>query len=123
MFKEFKKSAKKVKKASGSIPKLKWRGKVFSKIGENYTPNKFIEQLEQQGWIKTIEQGGSKSSPATILNNPSTGEKVRIHTSPSNGKPYFRVQNKGGNYIDDTGKFPSNATKQEVRDLAHFYFD
>ncbi|HAC3854686.1 TPA: hypothetical protein U0G56_002278 [Listeria monocytogenes] len=114
---------KSTKKAIKDIPKLKWESKGFSKIGKNYKPSQFIEQLEEEGWVKTVEQGGSKSGPATILTNPNTGEKIRIHTSPSNGKPYFRVQNKGGNYIDDTGNFPSNATKQEVRDLTHFYFN
>ncbi|MBC2074817.1 hypothetical protein HCJ55_13415, partial [Listeria marthii] len=105
------------------IPKLRWKGKNFSEIGATYTPVEFITQLEHQGWIKVIEKGGSKSGPATILTNPISGEKVRIHALPSNEKPYFRVQNKGGNYLDDTGQFPSNATKQELRDLTHFYFN
>ncbi|WP_316933107.1 T7SS effector LXG polymorphic toxin [Listeria monocytogenes] len=104
------------------IPKLQWKGKGFSKIGATYTPVEFITQLELKGWVRVNEQGGSKSGPATILTNPISGEKVRIHALPSNKKPYFRVQNKGGNYLDDTGQFPSNATKQELRNLTHFYF-
>jgi len=48
--------------------------------------------------------------------------KVRIITSPTDGNPYFRVQTSGGNYLGNDGTFPSNATKQELRDLTHFYF-
>lgn len=51
---------------------------------------------------------------ATILTDPSTGTKVRIHAEPGGGTPYFRVQNKGGGYLDDN--------KQELRDATHFYF-
>jgi hypothetical protein len=48
---------------------------------------------------------------------------VRIHAEPGEGTPYFRVQNKGGGYLDNNGVFPSNATKQELRDKTHFYFE
>lgn len=54
--------------------------------------------------------------------DPSTGTKVRLHATPREGKPYFRVQNKGGGYLEDNGVFPNNASRQELRELTHFYF-
>lgn len=109
--------------ASNNVTNVEWTGNDFSNIGKKCTPENLIDQLESQGWSKNIEAGGGKSGPATILKNTSTGEIVRVHTSPSNGKPYFRVQNSGGNYLDNTGNFPSNASRQELRDLTHFYFE
>ncbi len=78
--------------------------------------------MEDAGWKKTVEAGGGKSGPATILTDMKTGIKIRVQESPINGNPYFRVQNKGGNYLDASGSFPSNATKQEMRNLTHFEF-
>lgn len=92
-------------------------------MGKNMSPNEMIKNLEKSGWTKTVEPGGKKSGPATILTDPSTGTKVRIHAEPGGGTPYFRVQNKGGGYLDDNGVFPSNATRQELRDATHFYFE
>lgn len=99
---------------------VQWTGKDFKQI---MSPDDLIKNLENSGWTKTVEQGGKKSGPATILTDPSTGTKVRIHAEPGEGTPYFRVQNKGGGYLDDNGVFPSNASKQELRDLTHFYFE
>ncbi|KEQ21981.1 hypothetical protein ET33_28685 [Paenibacillus tyrfis] len=106
--------------ASNSV---QWTGKGFKDIGKNSSPNDLANSLENSGWTKTIEQGGKKSGPATILTDPSSGTKVRIHAEPGEGTPYFRVQNKGGGYLDESGVFPSNASKQELRDLTHFYFE
>ncbi|WP_436666604.1 YxiF family protein [Priestia koreensis] len=61
-----------------------------------------------------IQPGGKKSGPATILTDPNTGTKFRIHATPGEGTLYFRVQNNGGNYLNQTGGFPSNATKKEL---------
>ncbi|MBD7970094.1 hypothetical protein H9647_18695 [Paenibacillus sp. Sa2BVA9] len=99
------------------------REKNFSKMSEGVSSTEMINNLEKSGWTKTIEPGGKKSGPATILIDPSTGTKVRIHAEPGEGTPYFRVQNEGGNYLDDNGVFPSNATRQEFRDATHFYFE
>jgi len=71
---------------------------------------------------KTFEVGRGRSGPATILTDPNSGTKVRIHANPVQGSPYFRVQNGNNNYLDNNGTFPSNATRQELRDLTHFYF-
>ncbi|WP_287022154.1 hypothetical protein [Cohnella sp.] len=101
---------------------FQWTGKNFSQIGKSMSPEELISNLEKSGWTKTIEPGGKKSGPATILTDPNTGTKVRIHATPGEGNPYFRVQNKGGNYLGDDGKFPSNATKEEIGDLTHFEF-
>lgn len=92
-------------------------------MGENYTADELIEKLQNEGWGKEIQEGGKKSGPATIMTDPATGTKIRIHSNPGSGTPYFRVQNKGGNYLDSQGNFPSNATRQEMRDLTHFYFE
>ncbi len=70
-----------------------------------------------------IESGGNKSGPATIFTDPTSGTRIRIHASPSNGNPYFRVQNSGGNYLGADGKFPSGASKDEIGNLTHFNFD
>jgi len=108
--------------AQGAAGNIKWTGKDFNSIGKNATPNELIDSLENSGWTKTVEAGGGKSGPATILVDPVTGIKVRIHATPGVGVPYFRVQNSGSGYLDHNGLFPSNATKQEFRDLTHFYF-
>lgn len=108
--------------SNGANNTLEWSGKNFSQIGKNMSPDELISNLENSGWTKTIEPGGKKSGPATILTDPATGTKVRIHSGPGEGIPYFRVQNKGGGYLDDNGVFPSNATRQELRDATHFYF-
>lgn len=71
---------------------------------------------------ENFEAGCKKSGDATIFVDPKTGTKVRIQANPGEGTPYFRVQNKGGGYLNDDGVFPSNATKQELRDQTHFYF-
>jgi hypothetical protein len=102
---------------------FQWTGKNFSQMGKNMSPNEMISNLEKSGWNKIVEPGGKKSGPATIFTDPSTGTKVRIHAEPGEGTPYFRVQNKGGGYLDNNGVFPSNATKQELRDKTHFYFE
>lgn len=47
---------------------------------------------------------------------------MRIHANPGEGTPYFRVQNSGEGYLNDSGKFPSNASKKEFGDMTHFYF-
>ncbi|CAM3843290.1 hypothetical protein MALU111345_21910 [Marinicrinis lubricantis] len=117
----FKLAIKKGLKGTGEA--FQWTGKNFSQMGKNMSPNEMISNLEKSGWTKTIEPGGKKSGPATIFTDPSTGTKVRIHAEPGEGTPYFRVQNKGGGYLDDNGVFPSNATKQELRDATHFYFE
>ncbi|WP_374018150.1 polymorphic toxin-type HINT domain-containing protein [Paenibacillus thiaminolyticus] len=101
---------------------LTWTGKGFNNIGKNNSANDLIKNLEDARWTKTIESGGKKSGDATIFVDPTTGTKVRIHATPGEGTPYFRVQNKGGGYLNDDGVFPSNATKQELRDQTHFYF-
>ena len=116
------KNFKALDKTGDTIKAFKWEGKSIKAIANNLTPNELIQQLEKKGWQKSIEQGGSKSGVATIFINPSTGEKIRIHANPGYGIPYFRVQNSGGNYVDASGVFPSNATRQEVRELTHFYF-
>ncbi len=110
-------------RAKGTGNSFQWTGKNFSQMGKSASPNEMISNLEKSGWTKTIEPGGKKSGPATILTDPSTGTKVRVHAEPGEGTPYFRVQNKGGGYLDDNGVFPSNATKQELRDATHFYFE
>ncbi|WP_031341721.1 RHS repeat-associated core domain-containing protein, partial [Ruminiclostridium papyrosolvens] len=94
----------------------------FKDIANTKSPSEFIKELEDSGWKKTIEPGGGKSGPATILTDTNTGIKVRVQESPTNGNPYFRVQNKGGNYLDSDGSFPSNAAKKEMRNLTHFEF-
>lgn len=91
-------------------------------MAKNNSANDLIKNLEDVGWTKTIEAGGKKSGDATIFVDPATGTKVRIHANPGEGTPYFRVQNKGGGYLDDDGIFPSNATRQGLRDQTHFYF-
>ncbi|MCK8058729.1 MULTISPECIES: RHS repeat-associated core domain-containing protein [unclassified Fusibacter] len=99
-----------------------WTGDDFDDIARNASPYDLITSLENSGWHKVIEDGGSKSGPATILTDPVTGTIVRVHATPGEGAPYFRVQNSGGGYLDSTGAFPSDATRQELRDLTHFYF-
>lgn len=101
---------------------VNWTGDAFDDIARNASPDDLISSLENTGWEKLIETGGSKSGPATILTDPTTGTKVRIHATPGEGTPYFRVQNVGGGYLDSTGTFPSNASRQDLRDLTHFYF-
>ncbi|WP_420768693.1 pre-toxin TG domain-containing protein [Parageobacillus thermoglucosidasius] len=96
--------------------------KSFEDLAKNLTPQDLINILERQGWKKEIQPSGKKSGPATIFTDSTTGIKIRIHATPGQGRPYFRVQNKDGNYLDKNGKFPSNATRQELRDLTHFYF-
>ncbi len=93
---------------------VKWTGKDFNSIAKNANPNELINSLENSGWTKTVEAGGGKSGPATILTDPVTGTKVRIHATPGEGTPYFRVQNKGGGYLDNNGSFPSNATNKNL---------
>jgi len=102
------------KRIEGGGSAFKWTGKNSSQMGKNMSPNEMISNLERSGWTKSVEAGGKKSGPATILTDPSTGTKVRIHAEPEEGTPYFRVQNKGGGYLDDNGVFPSNATKQKL---------
>lgn len=68
--------------------------------------SKIQRNIEDAGWTKTIEAGGKKSGDATIFVD-STGTKVRIHANPGEGTPYFRVQNKGGGYLNDDGVFPT----------------
>ncbi|TCJ93393.1 UNVERIFIED_ORG: peptidoglycan hydrolase-like protein with peptidoglycan-binding domain [Anoxybacillus amylolyticus] len=103
-------------------------GKIIGKysdleqLAKNTSPSELIKYLEKQGWKKEVQPGGRKSGPATIFTDPNTGMVVRIHASPGEGTPYFRVQNKSGNYLDKNGNFPSNATRKELRDLTHFYF-
>ena len=94
----------------------------FNDIANTKSPSEFIKELENAGWKRTIEPGGGKSGPATILIDSKTGIKVRVQETPVDGNPYFRVQNKGGNYLNAEGSFSSNATKQELRDLTHFKF-
>ena len=65
-------------------------------MGKNISPNELISNLENSGWKKILESGEKKSGPATILIEPTTGTKVRIHAEPGDGTPYFRIQNKGG---------------------------
>jgi hypothetical protein len=50
-----------------------------------------------------VEAGGGKSGSATVLTDPATGMKVRVHANPSNNAPNFRVQNAGGNYLGSAG--------------------
>jgi RHS repeat-associated protein len=94
----------------------------YGNLAKNASPNDLIKNLENQGWTKVVQQGGSKSGPATIFTDPNTGMKIRIHAAPGQGNPYFRVQNNGGNYLGADGNFPSNATKQEFGNLTHFEF-
>ncbi len=94
----------------------------FNKSIFDLSPDELIVYLENNGWEKTVKSGGKKSGTAIIMENPASGTKIRMHLTPSNNKPYFRIQNSAGDYLDKTGKFPSNATKQEMRDLTHFYF-
>jgi hypothetical protein len=105
-----------------STASFKWTGKDFNTVAKNTTPNELIRNLEQLGWTKTVEPGGGRYGPATTLTDPVTGTKVRIMTSPLDGNPYFRVQSRGNNYLGSDGLFPSNATRQELRELTHFYF-
>ncbi|RRJ67000.1 RHS repeat protein [Paenibacillus oralis] len=119
-----------VKLVKGLIGSKKDKGNVnlltrysnFNDLAKNTNPKDLIRNLENQGWNKVVEPGGRKSGPATIFTDPSTGNKIRIHANPGEGTPYFRVQNKGGNYLDQSGNFPSNASRQELRELTHFYF-
>ncbi|MCL6458434.1 MAG: hypothetical protein K6T85_10565 [Gorillibacterium sp.] len=101
---------------------IQWTGKGFTDIAKSSSPQGLIKSLENSGWRKTVEPGGRKSGPAIILTDPNTGTKVRIQAEPGEGNPYFRVQNKGGNYLGDDGKFPSNAAKDQMGDLTHFEF-
>ncbi|MBL0386934.1 DNRLRE domain-containing protein [Tumebacillus sp. ITR2] len=98
---------------------------TLSQLAQRATPETMIKSLEKNsGWEKSIEPGGKVSGPATIFTNTNTGYKFRIHANPMEGKnPYFRAQNKGGGYLDENGLFPSNATKQELRDLTHFNYN
>lgn len=102
---------------------INWTGRDFSQIAQNSTPDNLTCTLENLGWNKVIEPGVGRSGPATILTDPVSGTKVRIHATPTQGTPYFRVQKAGGGYLDTNGLFPSNATRQEVRNLTHFYFE
>lgn len=105
------------------VSKLIGKTSDFNKLAKSSSANELINKLEKLGWEKEIEPGGKFSGPATIFVDQETGTKVRIHATPGEGRtPYFKVQNKGGNYLDANGLFPSNASKKEVRDLTHFYF-
>ncbi|MBH5318332.1 hypothetical protein I6N90_10985 [Paenibacillus sp. GSMTC-2017] len=115
--------AAKQSNAKGKDNSLQLIGKNVIQTGRSTTANEFVKNLENSGWTKTVEQGGKISGPATIMTDPKTGTKVRIHAEPGAGTPYFRVQNKGGGYLNDEGVFPSNASKQELRDTTHFYFE
>jgi hypothetical protein len=108
--------------APSGIRPFEWTGKNFDGLARNLKSNDLISGLERAGWVKTIEAGGGKSGPATILKNSNTGMTVRVHATPSNGHPYFRARNAGGNYLDTNGVFPHWATTQEMRPLTHFYF-
>jgi hypothetical protein len=110
--------------ASGGVgSNVNWTGKNFNDIGKSTNPEDLINNLESSGWSKVIEAGGGGSGPATILTDPVTGTKVRIMANPAEGSPYFRVQNAGGNHLGSDGLYPSNATRQELRDLTYFYFE
>ncbi len=84
----------------GTRQTIKWTGDSFDDIAKNSTPDELISRLENLGWEKIIEVGGKKSDPATIFIDPTTRTKVRIHSTPGEGIPYFRVQNAGGGYLD-----------------------
>ncbi|PDY47359.1 hypothetical protein COL60_25975 [Bacillus pseudomycoides] len=83
-----------------------------------------INNLGNNGWAKVVDPPRSaKSREAIKFTNPENGDIIRIMPNPANGKPYFKVQNRGGGWLDEFGDFPSNATKKELRDLTHFYFE
>jgi len=105
-----------------SFGKITGKYSDLEQLAKNTSPSELMKYLEKQGWEKEVQPGGSKSGPATIFTDYNTGIVVRIHANPGEGKPYFRVQNKAGNYLDKNGNFPSNATRKELRDLTHFYF-
>lgn len=104
------------------VSKLIGKTSDFNKLAKSSSANDLIKKLEKFGWDKEIQPGGKKSGPATVFVDNETGMKVRIHATPGEGTPYFKVMNSGKNYLDKNGNFPSNASKQEVRNLTHFYF-
>ena len=110
-------------RAGGGVAQSGIMHRNFNQVAQQTTPRQLIRTLERAGWRKSVEAGGGRSGPATVLTDPATGTTVRIHMTPAKGaRPYFRVRNAGGNYLDSNGLFPSNATRQQVRDLTHFYF-
>lgn len=94
----------------------------YNVLAKHTTPDGLAKDLGAKGWTRTDEPGGSKSGPTINFTHPEIGTKIRIQPSPNDGNPYFRVQNTNGNYLDANGLFPSNATRQELRILTHFYF-
>ncbi|MDM5186834.1 hypothetical protein QUF99_05535 [Bacillus sp. DX4.1] len=92
-------------------------------MAKNNSAKDLINNLENNGWSKVVDPPRSaKSGEAIKFTNPENGDIIRIMPNLDNGKPYFKVQNKGGGWLDEFGNFPSNATKQELRDSTHFYF-
>ncbi|KIV57783.1 hypothetical protein TS64_06025 [Aneurinibacillus migulanus] len=95
----------------------------YKDLAKNHSADDLIKNLENSGWAKVVDPPRSaRSGEAIKFTNPENGDIIRIMPNPADGKPYFKVQNKGGGWLDEFGKFPSNATKQELRDLTHFYF-
>lgn len=96
----------------------------YKELAKNHSADDLIKNLEGNGWTKVVDPPRSaRSGEAIKFTNPDNGDVIRIMPNPADGKPYFKVQNKGGGWLDEFGNFPSNATKQELRDLTHFYFE
>ena len=93
--------------------------KDFNEVGNKYTSEQLINKLDDIGFSKTVTYKSVNSGPS--VNMTRNNLTFRIQGSPANGKPYFRVYN-GANPLDANGVFPSWATRQQVRNLTHFYF-
>ncbi|HGE5783265.1 TPA: T7SS effector LXG polymorphic toxin, partial [Bacillus pseudomycoides] len=90
----------------------------YKDLAKKNSAQDLINNLENNGWAKVVDPPRSaKSGEAIKFTNPENGDIIRIMPNPANGKPYFKVQNKGGGWLDEFGNFPSNATKKELRDL------
>lgn len=95
----------------------------YKELAENNSAKDLIDNLDNNGQSKVIDPPRSvKSGEAIKFTNPENGDVIRIMPNPTDGKPYFRVQNKGGGWLDEYGNFPADATKKELRNLTHFYF-
>ena len=81
-----------------------------------------IERLTERGWTKEITYQSKHSGPAVTMTNQSKSLSIRVMPNPTNGKPYFRVINNYGNYLDSYGNILNNVDKIAIRNLTHFYF-
>ena len=93
--------------------------KNYSEVSSKYTPDEFVDKLDELGFSKEVSFKSTNSGPSTIMRKGDL--TFRIQASPSNGSAYFRVMNSSGNYLGASGNVISDVNKQVFRELTHFY--